>query len=234
MTSGHRLGDDEVAGARRAPARAWRACARAPRPPRAPRAARGSRPGGLDADAGRALPAHPQHPRVLVDDDAAVDQPRPQTERQAPRVHGRAVGRVHPAPEDRRVAVLAHLRGREVDEPVAHAELVAPPVRRPGRRRRAPPSWTPAARRRAGTTRRRPAPRTSARSPRRPPGSRVRARAPAPRRGGRAARSRLSQVPWQKPPLRPLGPCPHRSASSRTMRASGACSRRCQAHHMPV
>ena len=38
----------------------------------------------------------------------------------------------------------------------------------------------------------------------------------------------------QNPPLRPLGPWPHTSASSSTTRQSGARSRSCQAVHMPV
>ncbi len=38
----------------------------------------------------------------------------------------------------------------------------------------------------------------------------------------------------QKPPLRPLGPCPQMSASSTTTRQSGARSSSCQAVHMPV
>ena len=50
----------------------------------------------------------------------------------------------------------------------------------------------------------------------------------------RAAHRSPSQKPWQKPPLRPLGPCPQRSASRRTTFASGACSRTCHAHHIPV
>ena len=37
-----------------------------------------------------------------------------------------------------------------------------------------------------------------------------------------------------KPPLRPLGPCPQRPASSTTTRASGSAASTCQAVHMPV
>ncbi len=51
----------------------------------------------------------------------------------------------------------------------------------------------------------------------------------------RSARSgRLVQSVSQNPPLRPLGPYPQTSASSSTIRASGARSSRCQAVHMPV
>jgi hypothetical protein len=45
---------------------------------------------------------------------------------------------------------------------------------------------------------------------------------------------RLMSMLDTNPPLRPLGPCPQRPASSSTTRASGSASSRCHAVHMPV
>ena len=45
---------------------------------------------------------------------------------------------------------------------------------------------------------------------------------------------RFDQKVSTKPPLRPLGPCPQRSASSSTMRADGSRSSTCHAVHMPA
>ena len=52
----------------------------------------------------------------------------------------------------------------------------------------------------------------------------------------RSARSdgRLRSRLETKPPLRPLGPCPQRAASTMTTRASGAASSTCQAVHIPT
>ena len=41
-------------------------------------------------------------------------------------------------------------------------------------------------------------------------------------------------MPVTKPPLRPLGPCPQRPASSTTTRAPGSAASTCQAAHIPV
>src|SRR4051794_35903465 len=46
--------------------------------------------------------------------------------------------------------------------------------------------------------------------------------------------SRLGHIEFAKPPLRPLGPVPHRSISSTTTRASGSSSERNHAVHIPV
>ena len=56
------------------------------------------------------------------------------------------------------------------------------------------------------------------------------------RRVAEASRSvgRLNQIALTKPPLRPLGPSPQRSASSSTTRASGSSCLTCHAVHMPV
>ena len=57
----------------------------------------------------------------------------------------------------------------------------------------------------------------------------------SPPRAPKSSRSvgRLSVMAWTKPPLRPLGPKPQRSASSRTIRRSGSASSRCHAVHRP-
>jgi hypothetical protein len=44
----------------------------------------------------------------------------------------------------------------------------------------------------------------------------------------------LNQSDSQKPPLRPLGPCPQTSPSSRRTLMPGSESSRCQAVHIPV
>ena len=54
----------------------------------------------------------------------------------------------------------------------------------------------------------------------------------SPNRSRRVAK--LSHIELTKPPFRPLGPCPNRSASSTTTLAEGSASSRCQAAHIPV
>ena len=92
--------------------------------------------------------------------------------------------------------------------------------------RRGPGRSRSAGSRRAGTRRRLPVTRTIRRSRRRRAEPRAPPRSPRPRRTAAASRAGWNHIELTKPPLRPVGPWPQRSASRRITRASGSASRR--------
>ena len=155
-------------------------------------------------------------------------------ERQARRLDGGGRGIEGPGAEDRRVTAGPHLGFGQRPAGVRDARARRRRRRPSARSRRAPepsrpvgsrPRWYQASTR--CSSHQRPIPSTASCA------ARVsRSAAASPKR--RRSAGRPNHIAFTKPPLRPLGPAPQRSDSSRTTRASGSSSVTNQAAHIPV